>query len=256
MSDEVTTRALLAELFEEWQAAGTLASHVHGIGTTEDGELIPVFAGASDEGRGTFRCEVEVLEVAQTMLRDCRKVINEATFNLPVKDGTAKTINFIQTFTKSPPDEYAVAVAKIAMQVFLTNIRAKLCDLFDETYEDAVAVAHAIVLGEMGQKLADRYGVKVNVKPTDIEAQVEKAAAKRRAHVIGLMERAPFVQIPPKGKGRWEKLTKATLKAAIAKRRRRGETATAEDIADDLMVDESAVRKAAAKHGVEIESPE
>jgi len=51
----------------------------------EDGELIPIYGGTSDEGYGSFRCEYMPLAAVKKIIVECERIFDEFTITVSEK---------------------------------------------------------------------------------------------------------------------------------------------------------------------------
>jgi hypothetical protein len=258
MDEETRARELLNDLFKRWFETSDPGRLLHDIEQTEDGEPIPIYAGTSDEGRGSFRCEFMPLAAMRTLIAESRRIVDEAAIDYhSTETGTTEPVIFSDIFPGIDPDEMASLMALLGMTVILTSLRAKLCDLLEEAFEEGLMVAQVAYLNSMADRLSDVLPspTKAHGKIENIDAEIKKAADKKRARLVDLLEKFPLIELP-RGKGRPTKASKAALLAAIAARQKTGAVVSPVDIAGDIEVDESTVRKAIKLHGIKLDEPE
>jgi hypothetical protein len=258
--DGAAARELLATLFERWAATSDPARHLHDIELMEDGEPIPIYAGTSTEGRGSFRFEFMPLAAMQTLIAESLTLIDESTVNYRAQEtGTTTPVFFSEIFPHIDRDAMAGVMASTAMVVMLTSIRAKLGEMLEEIFDDGLMIAQVALLATMGGQVAEIVNMseqpRVQIKAGELEREEKKAAAKRRARLLELFSSCSKIE-PPRGKGRPTKVTEDALRAAIKARTEAGGVVSAVNLAGDLEAEESTVRKAAIKFNIELKKPE
>jgi len=259
--DEARALELLTALFHRWAASGAdVRRHLHDLGVAENGEPIPVYAGTSAEGRGSFRFEFMPLEAMQTLIAESRKIVDAAGIDYHATDtGETTPINFADLFPGIDPEAMADQVASAAMTVLLTSIRQKIADALEDAFDEGLAVGQATLYGVIAERYAKIVGdpapPPVVIPPGELDALAKEAADKARARWIELLKRLPHIELP-RARGRPEKVTRAVLLAAIANRKKEGAAVTPVDIGGDINADESTVRKALDRHKIELPAPE
>jgi hypothetical protein len=223
----------------------------------DNGDVLIFYEGSHVDSSGSFSCCYNILPAIEKMLAEMERRVDGLTFDAPRTDGAGMmTTPLGEHVNKQGRRETAETAARFATVLLIGHFAQKFAGVMPEAVDDALLVAETGINSVIakGQDDAALAYVAPDVRPA-IKQRGEESSASRIEQLTTLLRLWSHVQLEAM-LGRPPKVTKADLLAAIEARKKAGKPVSSVEIAGDLDVDESTIRKAVAKHKIEMKRAE
>jgi hypothetical protein len=223
----------------------------------DGGHVVIFYEGAHRDGSGEFSCRYNLLPAVEKMLAEMEKRVDDLTFDAPRKDDAGMaTAALSEHLSKQDRQEITFTAVRFAAILLIGHFASKFARVMPEAVDDALLIAEAGIHSTIAKSQDDAAlaYVKPDLQPA-IKQRGDESAARRVAQLAALLQTWSHVQLEAM-LGRPPKVTKADLLAAIEARTKAGKPVSSVEIAGDLEVDESTIRKAVAKHRIEMKRAE
>jgi hypothetical protein len=196
---EALARELLAYVVHE--TFGWTPNFFHEVLRLSDGELIPVYAGTSEESFGSFLCEFMPLAAIKTLIVESEKLYDEFVLSMETKPLSEHNKRMIRDALIKGRDRSIRLMARTASLHLIAFFRERLIDTLEEAVEDSKIMAEGFIAVSLAKAL-DNYApesVKVDVRKA-IDHAAERVATKKRKFLTGHIKDLPNL-ITPRGRG-------------------------------------------------------
>jgi len=183
---DTLARTILVDAIAE--VASWDSSYFHDLATYENGETVPVYAGTSSDGVGSFNCQYMALDSIKTIIRRCEKTYD--AFQLQLENDYQLDQDRFDKITGGR-DESTKQMAWYASVHLIATFRRRLGDLIEDALSDCEFLAHVLLDGVFVTFVNEAVP---DAAITDIREELksagDKAAAKKidwlRNHTEGL----------------------------------------------------------------------
>jgi hypothetical protein len=187
---ETLAKEILTQIvtqIESWDS-----TYFHEVQETESGELVPVFAGTSEEGFGSYICKFMPFASIKTIIRECERIFDR--FTITIKDKQTGITATTLISEKHLPESRSFTVRKMAEGATLHLISTfylRMQEMIIENIKDSELMAQSMLAGVIARRLTGRIAEEVTADArSDIEEAAERVANFKRtllrSHIKGM----------------------------------------------------------------------
>lgn len=196
--DEIDTLAkdILTKIIGELDGRAGAPKYFQDVQERESGELVPVYAGTSTKGYGSFSCEYMLLAAVKTVIVDCARMFDDYTV-IVTDTQTEQSVKRKISEGRTPVnrDSFIRVMAERATLRMVTSFRGRLAEVMTEVVNDATLIAKstlAALVGTLGTLLSEDVPDNLTA---DLRAEIEEAAKRVAENKRALLRR--LISGPP-----------------------------------------------------------
>ena len=183
--DEIDTLAkdILTKTITQVYGWDEAREHFHDVEEMESGELIPIYAGTSTDGYGSFRCEYMPLAAIKKIIVDCARMFDDYTVVVNDKQsGQSLKKKISEGHVPESRDDAIRRMAEHATLHMIASFRGRQTDLLVEVVKDSMLIAGSVLTAMVARLISKALPGEMTADVRDdIEGAAKRVAENKRA---------------------------------------------------------------------------